>query len=237
MQLAVQAASANNRSRSSSMNYLAHLLLAGAEPEAQVGQVLADFVSAGSIASFGPGIQAGIRAHQRIDAYSDGHPVFAAARRRLRPPYRRFAGVLLDVYFDHFLAKGWDRHGDGGQLADFAEDRYRVLHKYRHLASTRFRIAVEAMCRENWLVGYSDLTGVERALQGISRRCKRENPIASGVSVLLANFEPLQSDFERFFPDLREYALAWVQPARGDHQESRAARDFAAPCSLPSSER
>ena len=195
------------------MNYLAHLLLAGDDPEAQVGQVLADFVSAGSIASFAPGIRAGIRAHQRIDAYADSHPVFGVARKRLRPPYRRFGGVLLDVWFDHFLAAGWDRHGNGTTLAEFAQTRYRVLHEYRLLAPPRFQIVVEAMRRDDWLVAYSELAFVNRVLQGISRRCKRENPIGSALPVLIENYERLGSDFERFFPDLAEYARTLLPPS------------------------
>ena len=92
-------------------------------------------------------IQAGIRAHQKIDVYSDNHPVCRAARQRLQPPYRRFAGILLDVYFDHFLARGWSRHGDGTALAEFAQKRYEILVRYRDLPSKRFRLVVDAMTR------------------------------------------------------------------------------------------
>ena len=198
------------------MNYLAHLLLAGDKPGAQVGQVLADCISAGSIGMFQADIQAGIRAHQKIDVYSDSHPVYRAARQRLQPPYRRYAGVLLDVYFDHFLAKGWSRHGDGTALAEFAERRYETLRRYRDLPSKRFRLVVDAMTRDNWLVGYSRLGGVERALRGISRRFSRENPVASGATVLLENYAPLRSDFEEFFPQLKEYALTLSRPALGN---------------------
>ena len=161
-------------------------------------------------------IQAGIRAHQKIDVYTDGHPVCCIARRRLQPPYRRFAGVLLDVYFDHFLARGWSRHGDGTALAEFAEKRYEILRRYRDLPSKRFRLVVDAMTRDNWLVGYSSLGGVETALRGISRRFRRENPVASGARVLLENYAPLQSDFEEFFPQLKEYALTLSRLASGN---------------------
>ena len=154
------------------------------------------------------GIQAGIRAHQRIDAFADSHPVFARARRRLKPPYRRFGGVLLDVYFDHFLARSWERHGDGGSLAGFAERSYCLLNHYRNLPSARFRAVVEAMSRDNWLVGYAQLDGVDRALNGLSSRFPRANPLASGGAVLRAEYATLESDFHEFFPLLAEYAEA-----------------------------
>ncbi len=197
------------------MNHLAHLLLAGDAPEAKVGQVLADFVTAGEIAKFAPGIQSGIRAHQRIDSFADGHPVFAQARRRLKPPYRRFGGVLLDIYFDHFLARSWERHGDGGPLTGFAERAYRTLHEYRDLPSARFRVVVAAMRRDNWLVGYASLAGVDRALCGLSRRFPRANPLASGGAVLRDQYAALAGDFEEFFPPLAEYARTIVR-AEGD---------------------
>ena len=220
-----------------SMNHLAHLLLAGDDPEAQVGQVLADFVTAGSIASFAPGIQAGIRAHQRIDAYADGHPVFCVARKRLRPPYRRFGGVLLDVWFDHFLATGWDQHGNGTSLAEFAQARYRVLHEYRHLRAPRFRVVVEAMRQDDWLVAYSELSFVDRVLHGISRRFKRENPIGSALPVLLENYEALRSDFEEFFPELKAYAGTLRPRSRGPASEANLEGHRRIPQTLPAETR
>ncbi len=195
------------------MNHLAHLLLAGDDPEAKVGQVLADFVTAGDIAALAPGIQAGIRAHQRIDSFADSHPVFARARRRLKPPYRRFGGVLLDIYFDHFLARGWERYGDGGSLAGFADRSYRILNEYRDLPSARFRRVVAAMCRDNWLVGYASLAGVDRALQGLSQRFPRANPLASGGAVLRDQYAALEADFGEFFPSLAAYARSLAPAA------------------------
>ncbi len=205
------------------MNFLAHLLLAEADDEARVGQVLADFVNASSIGTFAQGIQAGIRAHQRIDAFADGHAAFSTARRRFRPPYRRYAGVLLDVYFDHFLANAWDRYGDGSSLPDFAESSYRVLHAYRHLPAERFRRAVDAMRRDNWLVGYADLEGVDLALKGIARRCRRENPLGSGARILEANYESLRSDFEVFFPQLQAYVAAMHAESSLDNPNGKSA--------------
>lgn len=161
------------------MNHLAHLLLAGYDPGAKLGQLLADFVTASDIAVFSPGIQAGIRARQRIDSFADGHPVFARARRRLKPHHLRFGGVLLDIYFDHFLARCWERYGDGSPLDESADRTYGILNDYRDLPSARFRRVVAAMCRDHWLAGYASLAGVDRALRGLSKRFTRTNPLAS----------------------------------------------------------
>ena len=195
------------------MNFLAHLALAENDSEARVGQVLADFVSAGSIGTFSRGIQDGILAHQRIDSFSDDHPVFASARCRLHPPYRRYGGVLVDVFFDHFLARGWTLFGNGDPLPDFATSCYRSLNAYRHLGPDRFGVTVKAMTRDNWLVSYAELRGVDRTLRGIAKRCKYDNPLGTGVSVLEANYEGLRSDFELFFPQLRSYVETLGSPA------------------------
>lgn len=182
------------------MNHLAHLRLAAPEREEMVGQVLADFVTAREISSFSSGIQAGIRRHQRIDAFTDGHPVFARARRRIRPPHRRFAGVLLDVFFDHFLAVEWHAYGVGNSLSEFAQSCYRVLGLYRELPVPRYSRAIDAMHRNDWLVSYRSLEGVDRALRGIGRRFPRENPLETGIKVLERDYRAFRSDFREFFP-------------------------------------
>ena len=116
----------------------------------------------------------------------------------------------MDVYFDHFLAKDWDRYGDGTQLAEFADARYEVLSSFRDIPVERYHRLLGAMRRDNWLVGYATLAGVERALHGIAQRCKRENPIASGLPVLVGNYETLHRDFETFFPQVKAYAATLV---------------------------
>lgn len=196
------------------MNHLAHLLLAGPDPEVQVGQVLADFVSAREIPAFAPGIQNGIRAHQRIDAFTDRHLTVARARRRFPAPYRRYAGVLLDIFFDHFLACDWERQGGPASLDSFSASCYAVLQAHSQLPAPRFQQAVAAMRRDNWLASYRDVGGVERALQRVAGRCRRANPIASGAAVLRADYADLQVCFAEFFPQLREFAAELRRPQR-----------------------
>jgi acyl carrier protein phosphodiesterase len=194
------------------LNYLAHLYLAGDDPKAQVGQVLADFVAAREIDSFEPGIRAGIRAHQRIDVFTDSHPIVVAARRRMVAPYRRYGNILLDVFFDHFLAKNWDRYSAGISLEDFAQQRYRVLNEHRDAYPGRFQRVIISMARGDWLGSYREVNNIDRALQGISRRLTRENPLADGVSVLRDQYDELDADFAKFFPELERYVTELTNP-------------------------
>lgn len=205
------------------MNHLAHLLLAGDDAEAKVGHVLADFVTASDIAAFAPGIQAGIGAHQRIDSFADSHPVFARARRRLKPPYRRFGSVLLDIYFDHFLTRCWERYGDGGTLDEFADRTYGILNDSRDLPSARFRMVAAAMRRHNWLVGYASQAGFGRALRELPKRFPRTNPLASGRAVVRDHYAALEADFQAFFPSLAEHARSRA-PAERECRVAEAAR-------------
>lgn len=188
------------------MNYLAHLYLAGDDPQAQVGQVLADFVASREIDGFAPGVRAGIRAHQRIDVFTDAHPVVRAARARMKPPYRRYGNVLLDLFFDHFLAKNWGRYGSGVSLEAFASGSYRNLAACRGVyPGERFQRVVRLMRQDDWLVSYREVESIDRALKGVSRRLTRRNPLGDAVSVLRGQYAELEADFARFFPQLEAY--------------------------------
>lgn len=203
------------------MNYLAHLYLAGDDPQAQIGQVLADFVAAGEIDGFAPGIRAGIRAHQRIDVFTDAHPVAQAARRRMNPPYRRYGNVLLDLFFDHFLARNWSSYSAGVSLDAFARESYRNLENHRGVyPGERFQRVVRLMRRDDWLGSYREIDNIDRALQGVSRRLTRSNPLGEAVSVLRAQYKELEADFAQFFPQLEAYVRKRTQ----ESEQARPAR-------------
>ncbi len=188
------------------MNYLAHLLLAGNADEHVVGGLLADFVRPAEISAYSPGVQAGIRLHQRIDAFSDGHGAFARSRRRLRPPYRRWAPVLVDIFYDHFLAADWNRHSPGEDLDAFRGRVYGVLARSERIFPERLRRMLPRMIGEDWLGSYRDAEGVERTLKRLSRRPKRPNPLADAACVLRENYDGLADDFAEFFPELTEFS-------------------------------
>src|SRR6187549_190225 len=100
------------------MNWLAHLLLSPPEPLLRLGNLSGDFVRGIDVTLLRPELQLGITQHRRIDAFVDAHPLVRRSRERLDAPFRRFAGVLVDVYYDHFLARDWAALGDGRPLGD-----------------------------------------------------------------------------------------------------------------------
>ena len=188
------------------MNYLAHLFLAGDNPDYLVGHMLGDFVKPREIAAYRPEIQTGIRMHQRVDAFSDSHTIFAASRRRFQPPYRRYAGILVDLVYDHFLATHWDSYSPGVSLPEFTRRAYAVLEAEQAILPGRLQRMLPHLVEGDWLSSYRDLHNVARALRGISRRLRRENPLDDALGALQENYAGLQRDFQAFFPELVEFA-------------------------------
>ena len=184
------------------MNFLAHLYLASPDPELMFGGVLADFVRGRAVNDYADPIRKGIRLHIQIDAFTDNHPIVAAARKRFQAPFRRYAGILIDLAFDHFLASQWDAYSPRVPLDDFASKAYNLLQTNASNRPERMSRAVAAMQRENWLVSYRKLEGIENALCRLSLRLSRENPLNEAGGALRANYSGLQSDFARFHPDL-----------------------------------
>jgi acyl carrier protein phosphodiesterase len=187
------------------VNYLVHLFLAGDNPHYLVGHLLGDFVKAREIAGYPQEIRAGIRMHQRVDAFSESHPVFSASRRRFQPPYRRYAGILVDLAYDHFLAKHWGEYSPDVSLPEFAQRAYAVLNEHQTILPDRLQRMLPHMIGDDWLGSYRELENIGRALRGIARRLRRENPLPTAMEALEANYCGLESDFRLFFPALVEF--------------------------------
>ena len=188
------------------MNYLAHLLLAGDDPGHIVGALLGDFVRPRQIPEYSETIQAGIRLHIQIDVFTDNHPVVARGKARMHAPYRRYAGVLTDIFYDHFLARGWEDFTGAARLEEFAQDRYRVLLDHHPLLPPRMQRIVPIMAEQDWLTSYRDLAAVDKTLQRLSGRLKRANPLPHAVCMLEENYAAIESDFQEFFPELTAFA-------------------------------
>jgi acyl carrier protein phosphodiesterase len=188
------------------VNYLVHLFLAGDNPHYLVGHMLGDFVKPREIAAYPPEIRAGIRMHQRVDAFSESHPVFAASRRRFEPPYRRYAGILVDLAYDHLLARHWGDYSPDVSLAEFTQRAYAVLREHRAILPDRLQRMLPYMIEDDWLCSYRELENIGRALRGIAHRLRRENPLPTAMAALQAAYSGLESDFRLFFPDLVEFA-------------------------------
>ena len=188
------------------MNWLAHLRLSPREPLVRLGNLAGDFVRGVDVAALHPELQRGIAMHRAIDRFVDAHAAVRAAKERLQPPFRRFAGVLVDVWFDHFLARDWQRLGDGRPLAAFVAEVHADLHTHVASLPPDLRAAAPHFERGGWLVDYAQIDGIARVLAAMGRRIARPSPLADGTTPLRAHYAELAADFERLWPDLTRFA-------------------------------
>lgn len=191
------------------MNHLAHVLLAGDDEELRLGALLGDFVHGAPDPALPAGVAAGIRLHRAIDTFTDGHPEVAAARALFVPPYRRYAGILLDMWFDHCLARDFPRWS-AVPLEAFSAGMRTLLHRHDALLPEglrRFRGYMEA---HDLPAGYARREEIGRALLGISRRLRRANPVGEALPVLVGLDGELSERFEGFFPEVVGFAAEWV---------------------------
>ncbi|WP_018477856.1 acyl carrier protein phosphodiesterase [Pontibacter roseus] len=192
------------------MNYLAHTFLSGDDEELLIGNFIADAVKGKQAARFAPGIARGIRLHRLIDTYTDTHPVVAQTKARLRPRYKKYAPVVADLYFDHFLAR---RFGEFSEepLERYTARVYTLIDAHFELLPERVQYFFPYMMRQNWLLSYAEVAGIGQALGGLSRRTSFESGMETAGEELLENYSLYNEEFSAFFPELIAYVKQMIQ--------------------------
>ena len=188
------------------MNFLAHAHLSRHDEELLVGQMLGDFLEPGWRERLPPGVARGVELHQKVDRFTDTHPVFGRSRRRLGERYRLYSGVMVDVFYDHFLARNWNRYHAERRLPEFTAYVYAVLKRHEASLTGRFVRVFPSMSQHDWLGSYGKLQSIDRVLLGIGRRLRRANPMAEGGQALRESYSELEDDFHAFFPELEAFA-------------------------------
>ena len=192
------------------MNYLAHLHLGGQRPDQLLGSLYGDFVKGRLQEQFAPEVEAGIQLHRRIDVFTDRHPLVDIALGRFSDTRRRYAGIVLDVFFDHCLARDWRLYADQ-PLAQFTADVYRVLSREPQLPERLAKIAPH-MVANDWLGSYQEFEVLDQVLRGISRRLSRPEELAGAMQELRRLYEPLSEDFRLFYTQLQDFAQSPATP-------------------------
>jgi len=191
------------------MNFLAHLFLSGDDPAIKTGNFIGDFVKGRVTADrFDPGIVQGIALHREIDWFTDRHPVVKHSKDRLRPKYRHYSGVIVDMYYDHFLAKNWSVY-TSMPLTDFAADCYDILWQHGAVLPDGVAHLLTYMASGNWLVNYARMEGLARALSGMARRTRFASRMEESTDDLQAHYQDFENEFTLFFPDIIEHCQHW----------------------------
>jgi acyl carrier protein phosphodiesterase len=194
------------------MNYLAHALLSSHSPAAIVGGLLGDFVKGSVPAYYDAEIRAAILMHRAIDRYTDAHELHRASRALVSPERRRFAGILVDVFYDHFLVRHWTRFS-AQPLSEFTQSIYAALQSRHGSLPERLQSILPHMAGDDWLGSYGDLDAVHAALHGIARRFSRFPRAAvllDGIEELENNYTALEQQFLEFFPQVERFAREQV---------------------------
>lgn len=194
------------------MNFLAHAFLAGDAEADRIGGLMGDFVKGPLPAGLPPPLASGVALHRAIDSFADRHPAFIASRARISPLRRRVGGVLVDLFYDHLLARDWADYC-AEPLDDYAVRLYAELDANTALLPERAREIADLMCRYNWLGSYRNVDAVGRAIDRMAiHRLSRVNPLGGGIEEFLADSDGFENDFRAFLPDAVAFASRW----RGD---------------------
>ncbi|MCB1917915.1 MAG: DUF479 domain-containing protein [Rhodocyclaceae bacterium] len=194
------------------MNFLAHAWLAADRPARRVGGIAGDFVKGPLPAGLPPDLAAGVALHRAIDSFSERHPAFVASRSRVSRLRRRYAGVLVDMFYDHLLASRWTEFAEQS-LAEFSADTYRMAETRLPELPAGFGEVFHRMRSSDWLSAYREPAALADALARMARhRIRRDNPLADGFEEFVAARAGFEADFRRFLPDALAFARQWQPP-------------------------
>lgn len=173
-----------------------------------VGNFIADRIKGKSYREHPPEVAKGILLHRSIDSFTDEHPLMMENKSLLHPYHGKWAGVLIDIYNDYFLATEWERYRPEESLEAMVERVQSVLRDQEGLMSERDRTILDRMIRDQWLLGYGKKEGLERAFRGLSMRTGRKG-FEGAVETLKELEDPLREGFRDFFPELIAHVKAW----------------------------
>lgn len=200
------------------MNFLAHLHLSDPGAESWIGSLIPDFGDKADPESYPATIYQAIVLHRRIDVFTDNHPVFARSRSRINERYRLLKGILVDMFYDHFLAKHWSGYHEKS-LELFSDSVYDALRSNRMIMPVRLQRASDYMIAENWLVSYRELDGIDLVLKRMERRLSRPTVLGDGIQALVENYTEIEKDFKDFYPDLQDFVEREKKAVRSDKKE------------------
>lgn len=189
------------------MNFLAHLYLSGSNTELLIGNFIADFVKGNAKNDYPEGIRRGIELHRSIDDFTDHHPITSLSKHRLYPTQGKYAPVVIDMFYDHFLAKAFEEYSLV-PLNEFAESVYNIIQENSAHLPMKVRQFLPYMIEHNWLLSYATVHGISRTLRGMSTRVAFANRMNTAETDLVRGYADFEKEFRDFFPELITFAAA-----------------------------
>ncbi|EIA07174.1 ACP phosphodiesterase [Flavobacterium frigoris] len=187
------------------MNFLAHIYLSGDNDLIKIGNFMADGIRGKHFETFPMEIQKGIILHRAIDTFTDAHPVFRQSTKKLHSHYHHYAGVIVDVFYDHFLAKNWTNYSNEN-LEEYIQFFYKSLEDNRPILTERTIGIMPYMFQQNWLSSYQTIEGINTILTQMDSRTKNKSKMRFATEELQEFYTEFENEFTKFFEDLREHA-------------------------------
>jgi len=183
------------------MNFLAHIYLSGEDDYIKIGNFIADSIRGKKYENFPTAIKNGILLHRQIDTYTDKHPIVRQSTKRLHKNYGHYSGVIVDILYDHFLAKNWVRYSDV-PLEDYINDFYDLLEDNFNILPDRIQHMMPYMIADNWLKSYATIEGIGKILHQMNRRTKNKSKMNFAVIELEKFYTEFETEFTNFFEEL-----------------------------------
>lgn len=183
------------------MNYLAHIYLSGTNDLLKIGNFMADSIKGHDYEKFDAAIKKGILLHRHIDSFTDMHPVYRQSKHRLHEKYGHYSGVIMDILYDHFLAKNWSKFSDE-KLEDYANNFYELLQDNYEILTERIKGMMPYMIARNWFVSYATIAGLEMILFQMDYKTKHRANMQEAVVELQEFYTEFESEFFIFFQEL-----------------------------------
>lgn len=186
------------------MNFLAHIYLSGDNNLLKIGNFIADGIHGQPPEDLPEEVKKGIVLHRFIDTYTDAHPVFRQSTKRLHPYYHHYSGVIIDIFYDHFLAKNWNEY-HSESLQDYTNGFYTLLQENETILPEKTKGMVPYMIKHDWLGSYASIEGIGSILKQMDRRTANKSGMGNAVKQLTEFYEDFEEEFRVFFKDLRQY--------------------------------
>jgi acyl carrier protein phosphodiesterase len=184
------------------MNFLAHIYLSGEDELIRIGNFMADGIRGKQYLDFSIPIQKGILLHRLIDSFTDSHPIYRQSKHRLHEKYGHYSGVIMDIFYDHFLAKNWNQY-HSESLKKYTDDFYKSLTINYDLLTEKTKNMIPYMIDRNWLLSYASLSGLAIILFQMDYRTKNRVNMQESIVELEKYYVEFEEEFTLFFQELK----------------------------------
>lgn len=191
------------------MNFLAHIYLSGTNELIKIGNFMADGIRGNDYLNFPDDIQKGVLLHRKIDTFTDANSIYRKSKHRLHEKYGHYSGVIMDIVYDHFLAKNWSKYSDE-KLENYAANFYKSLEDNYQIITPKTKNLLPYMMEQNWLVSYATIAGLEMILFQMDYRTKHRVNMQEAVVELKAHYTEFEKEFTLFFEELRNYCKSFI---------------------------